>query len=236
MTGMPDDPRATTEPAPPPAPPSAMGDAALDALVSRRGPVTTALLAVIIAVSAAALLQPGAGLLDAFAKVNERIRAGEIWRLVTPALVHGGPVHLLVNAMALAQIGRVAEALYGPVRFLFLFVLGTAAATATSFVFTPAPSVGASGGLFAIVGALLAFGVRHRGTLPEAARRRMVRGELFTVAINVALGLTVPYVDNAAHMGGLVAGFVLGLLLPPGRAVAARLRELERERGTLLVR
>ncbi len=231
-----DDPRAAPERPEPPPPPSPMGDAALDALVARRGPVTTALLAVIIAVSVAALLPQGAGLLDALAKVNSRIREGELWRLVTPALVHGSPVHLLVNAMALAQIGRVAEAFYGRIRYLLLFVLGTAAATATSVAFTRAPSVGASGGLFALVGALLAFGVRHRGVLPEAARRRMVRGELFTVAINVALGLTVSYVDNAAHMGGLVGGFLLGQVLPPGREMAARLRVLEREAGTPLVR
>lgn len=220
---------------PPQPPPSGLGDVTLDVLVSRRGPVTTGLLAVIVAVSLAGFVVPG--VLDALAKVNERIRQGELWRLFTPALVHGSLIHLFVNMSALAQIGRVAEGLYGGRGFLVAFVLGTGAATATSFAFMPNPSVGASGGLFAIVGALLAFAVRHRGVLPEAARRQMIRGELFTVGINVVFGFLVPYVDNAAHLGGLAAGFLVGLLLPPGPLAAARLRVLGRARDrTIIVR
>jgi len=219
----------------PPQPPTGMGDVTLDVLVSRRGPVTTALLAVIIAVSLAGFFVPG--VIDALAKVNEGIRQGELWRLFTPALVHGSLLHLFVNMSALAAVGRVAEGLYGGRGFLVAFVLGTGAASATSYAFTANPSVGASGGLFAIVGTLLAFAVRHRGVLPEAARRRMIRGELFTVAINVAFGFMVPYVDNAAHLGGVAAGFVIGLVLPPGRLAAARLKALGRARDrTIIVR
>ena len=241
---MPDDFRGPPFPPPgyppessrePSRPPPGLGDVTLDVLVSRRGPVTTALLAVIIAVSLAGFFVPG--VIDALAKVNDRIRAGELWRLFTPALVHGSLAHLFVNMWALAQVGRVAEGLYGGRGFLIAFVLGTGAATATSYAFTPNPSVGASGGLFAIVGALLAFAVRHRGVLPEDARRQMIRGGLFTVGINVAFGLAVPYVDNAAHLGGLAAGFLVGLGLPPGPLAAARLKVLGRARErTIIVR
>lgn len=195
-------------------------------------PATRALLALIVPVSVAGLFFPGVtGLL---AKVNDRLLAGELWRLVTPALVHGSGLHLLVNAMALNQVGRLAELFYGPGRFLAVFVVGTAGATLASVAWTEAPSVGASGGLFAVVGALLAFGVRERG-LPEELRKRLVRDELFVIGVNLAFGLMVPYVDNAAHLGGLATGFAAAWVLGTGgrmdrlRARARRAADTEIE-------
>jgi rhomboid protease GluP len=207
-----------------------MGHPGLDAVISVRGRVTTILVAVIVVVSAAAFLLPDLQLTARLAKVNELLAEGEWWRLVTPALVHGGAAHLIVNVLALVQVGRSTEGLYGPGRLLTLFWLGTAAATATSWAFTPNPSVGASGGLFALVGALLAFGLRHRHALPPEARQRLVRGELWTVGVNLLFGFTVPYVDNAAHVGGLAAGFVLGWILGPSPTVRRMLDGLGRGR------
>ena len=187
---------------------------------SRARPVVARVLTVaIVAVSAAAFLLPELGIVDALAKANDRILAGEWWRLVTVALVHGGALHLAFNAFALWQLGSLAEVLYGRGRFAAVFLLGTAAATLASVAWTPGRAVGASGGVFAVVGALLVFGLRARGAVPDFARR-LVREMTWIVAINVLFGFTVQYVDNAAHLGGLAAGAALGAALGP----AARFR------------
>jgi rhomboid protease GluP len=177
---------------------------------------TRALAAAIAAVSIAALPERGKVLEQLLAKTPELL-AGEWWRLVTPAFVHGGLLHLAFNIMALLNLGALAEALTGRLRFLAVFFLGTAAATGASAWWSPdRVSVGASGGVFALVGALLAFGLRHRRALPEPARRRLVRDMIWIVGVNLVLGQSIPYIDNSAHVGGLVGGLLLGLLLPPG--------------------
>jgi rhomboid protease GluP len=84
-----------------------------------------------------------------------------------------------------------------------------------SVAFTEKDAVGASGGVFAIVGAVLVLGLRGRGLLPEPVRRRLVLDMLWIVGVNVLFGFTVPYVDNAAHLGGLAAGAALGAALGP---------------------
>ena len=143
--------------------------------------------------------------------------AGPWWRLLTVALVHGSPLHLFFNAYALYSLGGLAERLYGRARFGAVLAVGTAAATVASLLWTPAPAVGASGGIFAVVGALLVLGPSGRSALPDPIRRRLLRDMAWMSAVNLALGATIPYVDNAAHVGGLVAGLALGAVLGPAR-------------------
>lgn len=203
----------------PGAPVRTTGDARLDAVFGRRARLTPVVVGVIAAVSVIAFFDPD--LLALLAKDNARIHAGEWWRLVTPLLVHGSLLHLAMNGMALLDIGSAVELLYGRMRMLVLFVVGTAGASAASVAFSPMPSVGASGGLFALVGALIVFGVRHRHALAPAARNRLVRGMLWVVALNLVLGFSMRIIDNAAHIGGLVTGLLLGALLPPAEATRA---------------
>lgn len=197
----------------------------LDLLLRRRPVVTWSATALIVGTSLMAFALPDQVLALRLAKVNQRILAGEWWRLLTVALVHGSLLHLFFNAYALYNLGGLTERLYGRVRYLVLLVVGTAAATAASVAWTPAPAVGASGGIFALVGALGVLGL-SRSALPEAIRRRLLRDMAWIAALNLALGATIPYVDNAAHVGGLVAGLALGGLLGP----AAEVRRLS-QRG-----
>ncbi len=200
------------------APPSEIrtsGDPRLDALLRRRPVVTWTVTAAIVAISLAAFALPDEALARRLAKVNERILAGEWWRLLTVALVHGSPMHLFFNAYALLTLGALVERLYGRARLGVVLAAGTAAATAASLVWTRAPAVGASGGIFALVGALLVLGLRRRSALPDPVRRRLLRDMAWITALNLALGFTVAYVDNAAHLGGLAAGAALGALLGP---------------------
>jgi rhomboid protease GluP len=94
---------------------------------------------------------------------------------------------------------------------------GVLGGSLASFATNPNPSVGISGGLFALVGALLAVGLRHRRRLPPHVRRMLVRGPIEVIVLNVMLGLALPFIDNAAHLGGLATGFALalGLALRP---------------------
>jgi membrane associated rhomboid family serine protease len=189
------------------------GHRGLDALLRRRPVMVQGLTVAVVASSLLAFAVPS--YLDALAKVNERIVAGEWWRLVTVALVHGSLAHLAFNGLALWSLGGLAEAFYGRARLAVVFVLGTALATVASVAFTEKDAVGASGGVFAIVGAVLVLGLRGRGLLPEPVRRRLVLDMLWIVGVNVLFGFTVPYVDNAAHLGGLAAGAALGAALGP---------------------
>ena len=98
---------------------------------------------------------------------------------------------------------------------MLVFLLGGALGFVFSVLFVRAPSLGASAGLFALLGVLLGFGVRERRRLDPVARRVTMQQILTVAVMNLALGFMVPLVDNAAHVGGFVGGFALGLVLRP---------------------
>lgn len=174
---------------------------------------TRAALAVVVPISLAALFLPEGVLLDRLAKDNEAIRAGEWWRLLTLGLVHGSPLHLAMNGIFLHDLGRIVEQVLGPRRMLLILWGGVLAGGLASFLTNPSPSVGISGGLFALVGAMLAQGLRHWRRLGPGARRLFLRGPIEIVVLNVGMGLALPFIDNAGHLGGLAGGLVLGAFL-----------------------
>ncbi len=139
---------------------------------------------------------------------------GEYWRLLTVALVHGSIIHLLFNMYALWIIGPIVEALYGPWRFLGLYLICVAAGSAASFATSDVPAVGASGGVFGLFGVLLVADRVHKPALTRNARNLTMQIGML-IAINLAIGFAIPGIDNAAHIGGLVAGAALGFLLVP---------------------
>ncbi|MGC4001161.1 MAG: rhomboid family intramembrane serine protease [Anaeromyxobacter sp.] len=196
---------------------STTGDHALDDVLARKPYATRALLIVIGLVSVAAwLYQPLEALLW---KDNQAILAGEVWRLVTVMLVHGGILHLAMNLSALSSVGSAAELLLGVRRLLFVMLAGGVAASLASVAFTPGPAVGASGGIAAVIGALLTFGWRQRDLLPPGVRDRLVRGGGTAAVMTALLGVMVQNVDNAAHAGGFAFGLVCGLLFQPSPAL-----------------
>jgi len=192
-----------------------VGHAGVDALLAGRPPATAAVIGVIVATSVLAWLLPDAALPGRLAKVNEAIRAGEVWRLLTVALVHASVMHLFGNMAVLSQVAGPLERLAGARSFLLVLLLGTAAGTAASVAFIPAPSVGASGGVFAVVGALVAFGWRHRRLLPQGVQQKLVRSAAMTLALNLVITVALPFIDWAAHLGGLAAGLAIGGVLTP---------------------
>ena len=147
------------------------------------------------------------------AKVNRAIAAGQVWRLVTPLFVHGGIVHLLVNMYSLNVLGPLVERLFGPRRMLALYLLAGVGGSVASLALTPAASVGASGAIFGLLGALAAFLALHRRALGPAGRLQL-RQLAFVALLNLGLGLT-PGIDNAAHLGGLISGAALAAAAGP---------------------
>jgi len=150
------------------------------------------------------------------AKENSAIDAGQWWRLLTPMVLHGGVLHLLFNSWALYALGTGAEAAFGARRFLAIYLLaGIAGNMASYLVSADRLSVGASGAIFGLLGALAARIFAARSVLGREATK-MQFGQIGSmIAINLVFGFAVPNIDNAAHIGGLLVGALVGLVLAP---------------------
>ena len=146
------------------------------------------------------------------AQFGPAIADGEWWRLASAMWLHAHPLHLGLNALFLWRFGGYVERLLGPVVFLIVYVLAGIVASAVSLQFQAnGLSVGASGALFGLVGVLLmvAMTSRGRGSLGEMLAE--LRPNLVSIVVtNLILGWLVPGVDNAARIGGLAGGLVLG--------------------------
>lgn len=140
---------------------------------------------------------------------------GQWWRLFTSAFVHIGLLHLLFNMWCLWQIGRLAESIYGRIRYLSIYLICVAFSGVTSIAWRPhSISAGASGAIFGIAGALLATFYLRKLPLPPEAIKPVLRNLATFAIINLAFGALVPGIDNAAHVGGLCCGLVIGAILP----------------------
>lgn len=138
------------------------------------------------------------------------------WRLLTALFVHGGLLHVALNMLALVQGGAVVERLFGRARYLAIYFGSGLAASIASVGWRPdINSVGASGAIFGIFAALLVAVRQRRDVIPREIFRRVRSGLLGFLAFSLFAGLVIPGVDNAAHIGGLVAGLALGVALGP---------------------
>ncbi|OJW05499.1 MAG: hypothetical protein BGO49_02025 [Planctomycetales bacterium 71-10] len=150
---------------------------------------------------------------------NDAVRVavqGEAWRLPASVFLHGGVLHLAVNMWALAGMGPLVERLYGPLRFAALYMAaGVGGALASTAIGPARTSVGASGAIFGVLGAILAFLLVRRRAIPPSVLKPLRSQSLGFVIFNVAFGAAVPTIDQAAHLGGLATGFLAGLALAP---------------------
>ena len=148
------------------------------------------------------------------ANVNVLIAEGQVWRLFTAMFLHVSEMHLVFNAYALLVLGNEVERLYGSTRFLTIYLLAGLWGGLLSFAFGTALSAGASGAIFGLLGAMVAFFLSQREVFGTWGRQRLLN-LLGVAALNLVLGFTMPHIDNLAHMGGLVSGAVIGWLLAP---------------------
>jgi len=167
------------------------------------------------------------------AKLNRLINEnGQWWRFVTPIFIHVNLPHLLINMYCLWIIGPYVEKLYGSAKFLVIWVVTGIAGVAGSYLTVinsdaqlgslgrflfktqDVPSAGASGALFGLVGVLFVFGIKFRHELPEGFKRAFGTGMVPLILINLFIGyLGRGFIDNAAHLGGLISGAALALVV-----------------------
>jgi rhomboid protease GluP len=140
--------------------------------------------------------------------------AGQWWRLFTCQFLHAGVPHLFFNLWVLRDLGRLVERFTGNFAFLLLYLFaGTVGSIASLYTHPEVTSVGASGAIFGLLGATLAFVVRCRGLVPhEVLKGLWASGSAFVV-FNLAFGVMIPGIDVAAHVGGLVGGFLGGFVV-----------------------
>jgi membrane associated rhomboid family serine protease len=142
------------------------------------------------------------------------------WRLLASTFIHGGGMHLLMNSISLLMFGAAVEAIYARPSFWMIYAGGGAAASAASLMVRNAReggaslSVGASGAIFALAGALLVAAWRLRGRLAPGRARALAAALLFLVVQSLAGGAIKHTTDNTAHAAGLIAGALIGLLVP----------------------
>ncbi|MBN1284957.1 MAG: rhomboid family intramembrane serine protease [Anaerolineae bacterium] len=149
-----------------------------------------------------------------FMKDNAAILKGDYYRLFTMMFLHGNADHLFFNGLAIYVIGFRVERLFGLARFALIYFLGGLAGSLASLVFTEGNALGASGAIFAVIGAEMVFFYVHRDIFGNLARQRL-NYIIFIVAVELFLGFARPYIDNAAHIGGFVGGAVLAWFIAP---------------------
>lgn len=174
---------------------------------------TTTLIGLNLAVFVVEVVLGGLGSLEVLVRMGAMVpllvAQGDYWRLFTAMFLHAGPVHLAFNTLALYLFGNVVESALGTARFLAVYVVSGLFASAASFALSPvgAVGVGASGAVFGLLGAWLAFNLRRRSL---SLAQSNIQGALLLIGINLALGFTLRGVDNVAHIGGLIAGVAAG--------------------------
>jgi membrane associated rhomboid family serine protease len=201
--------------------------------LSQLGPETTVTLT-IIAVNVLAFLVTvafGGGLVLSNPEVLVRFGTdytpltlgGQWWRLLTSIFLHFGLIHIFLNMSVLFVNGRLVERIYGPWRYLFIYLAAGALGNVTSLLWHPfVNGAGASGAIFGIIGASLAFFLKREPGVPPTVAKANLRSATFFVLYNLGFASTIHGIDNSAHIGGLATGFVLGLILSQPIDAAAR--------------
>lgn len=138
-------------------------------------------------------------------KSNSDIRDGEYYRLLTSNFLHSDFFHLLFNMYALWSVGPSVLNIFQPLGFMLIYLFSGISGSLASYFFNPTPSVGASGAIFGLIGALFAFAIIYK--------QPSLLSQLFIVlVINFIYALDpVHRIDNFGHLGGLLTGFLLGL-------------------------
>ena len=129
-------------------------------------------------------------------QVNQLIVAGQWWRLVTPAFLHGSLIHLAVNCASLNNLAPVIEATAGKGRFAAIYLAAAVAGNVASFYGSSSPSLGASGAIFGVGGAMATYFYRNRRVLGDKRSEAVLRQLWQTLLINVAYGFLNPRIDN----------------------------------------
>lgn len=143
------------------------------------------------------------------AKENTLISSGQYYRLITCMFLHGGIMHLAFNMYSLGVLGPIIEKSYGKLKYIIIYLVGGIISSFSSYIFSESVSVGASGAIFSLLGALLVLTIKMR----NIAGKDIIRNVVSVIIVNIFIGLTMPNIDNYAHIGGLIGGVFLSIIL-----------------------
>ncbi len=133
---------------------------------------------------------------------------GQLWRLFTCMFLHAGILHLVVNLFSLYNLGNLIERIFGSAKFTLIYLSSGLWGSIASTIFAPETaavvSVGASGAIFGIAGAILYLGVRSPQFFKRVAGMRFI----LIILLNLYIGFTATQINNLAHIGGLIGGFL----------------------------
>ena len=144
-------------------------------------------------------------IINNFCVYGPLIKAGQYYRIITGAFLHGGILHLAFNCYALYVIGSQLESYLGKVRYLIIYLFSAVTASLFSMIFNSNPSIGASGAIFGLMGALVYFGYHYRVYLGNVLKSQIIPLILF----NLLIGALSTGIDNFAHIGGLIGGLLI---------------------------
>ena len=144
-------------------------------------------------------------IINNFCVYGPLIKAGQYYRIITGAFLHGGILHLAFNCYALYVIGSQLESYLGKVRYLIVYLFSAVTASLFSMIFSSNPSIGASGAIFGLMGALVYFGYHYRVYLGNVLKSQIIPLILF----NLLIGALSTGIDNFAHIGGLIGGLLI---------------------------
>jgi len=180
-------------------------------------PLTLALLALLFLAFywqlASGSLESVEAVIASGALVRDRVLAGEVWRMLTATALHGDWGHLIGNGVSLYTLGIACEHAFGWRGFGVIYLASGLGGSAMSLAMSPGPSLGASGSIFGMMGAVIAYLIRHQDRF-YVRDKRIGIVLLVWGGFSMISGLTSPFIDNGAHLGGLIAGVFAGLLAP----------------------
>ena len=139
------------------------------------------------------------------AKVNELIAQGEYFRLITCMFLHGGLVHLGVNMYSLYAMGPMVEKIYGKAKYVVIYFVAGICSSMLSYILSPSISIGASGAICGLLGAMLVFAIKSKGKTGSG----FIKSILSVIFMNIFIGMTLPGIDNFGHIGGLLGGMII---------------------------
>lgn len=149
-------------------------------------------------------------IVDLYCIHGPSIRAGQLYRFLTGIFLHGGLLHLLCNSYSLYIIGSQIESYLGRVKYLVIFFFSALCGSLLSITLGGGVgSIGASGAIFGLMGAMLYFGYYYRVFLGNVVKSQL----LPVIALNLFLGFIAPGIDNWAHIGGLIGGVLITIAL-----------------------
>jgi membrane associated rhomboid family serine protease/Flp pilus assembly protein TadD len=141
--------------------------------------------------------------------------SGQWWRLFTSMFVHFGFFHILLNMWCLRNLAVALEPMMGRLAFSITYLFSGLAASAVSTAWNPwRASAGASGAIFGIAGAFVSYLVLKKAAIPASLVRQNLQSLAVFILLNLSIGAASGHIDNAAHVGGLVAGLIIGALIP----------------------